>query len=321
VHTDRVVVELPVPDEDGIDALYAPRRTLLDPVLADAAVEAGAEVRFDTPVEGVLRDPEGRVVGVAYRTPGGGRIEARAPITVGADGVRSLVAREVDAPRTLAGSHASCAAWAYFEGDGFDGYRWFFRSEGAAGVIPTDGGMLVYAALPAGRFADDLRPDVEAGFWRSLRRAAPEAVEAIGPRARTSRFHLHAGVVGFHRRCHGPGWVLVGDASHHKDPLSAHGLTDALRDAELLARAVGPHLDDPAGLDAATAAYEARRDELSRPLFDVVDRLASHRWTPDEVMGLLVAMSSHTGEELAAIRGLDADRTSDSARARIPAGT
>ncbi|HET6951767.1 MAG TPA: NAD(P)/FAD-dependent oxidoreductase [Acidimicrobiales bacterium] len=309
VHYDDSVIEIPMEPEDGVDALYAPRRTVLDPLLATAAREAGAEIRFETSVTGLARAGDGRVVGVGYRTRDGRHVEARAPITIGADGVRSLVARAVAAPVTHAGTGASAVAYAYFEAGRDDGLLWFFRQGAGAGIIPTNGGALAYVALPAGRFATDLRPDAEAGFWRALRRDAPEAAEALAPRARISRFHVHAGTAGFHRRSGGPGWALVGDAAHYKDPISAHGLTDALRDAELLARAIGRGLDEPDGMPAALAAYEAERDRLSRPMFDIVDRVAAYDWTAAEVRDLLIGQSRTMAEEVEMLRALDATAT------------
>jgi 2-polyprenyl-6-methoxyphenol hydroxylase-like FAD-dependent oxidoreductase len=69
----------------------------------------------------------------------------------------------------------------------------------------------------------------------------------------------------------------VGDAGYFKDPISAHGLTDALRDAELLAGAVVSGSADSSP-DEALEHYGASRDRLSVPLFDVIDRIASHDW-------------------------------------------
>ena len=88
------------------------------------------------------------------------------------------------------------------------------------------------------------------------------------------------------KQCYGAGWALVGDAAYFKDPLTAHGITDALRDAELLARAV---LD---GGPQALAGYQQARDMLSRPLFDVTDSIASFRWSLDDVKALHSTLSA-----------------------------
>ena len=97
---------------------------------------------------------------------------------------------------------------------------------------------------------------------------------------------------GFIRRSSGPGWALVGDASYFKDPITAHGITDALRDAELLARAI------IAGTAAAFAEYETLRLDLSRQLFEVTDRIASFQWTDDELAALHKAFSKEMAREV-----------------------
>ena len=110
------------------------------------------------------------------------------------------------------------------------------------------------------------------------------AVPICAPRSRAQRWPVacgaSAGARGFLRRPAGPGWALVGDAGYFKDPLTAHGITDALRDAELLARAMlecGPH---------DMAVYQRERDVLSIPLFEVTDAIASFQWTLDEIKAL-----------------------------------
>ena len=81
------------------------------------------------------------------------------------------------------------------------------------------------------------------------------------------------------RRPWGPGWALVGDAGYWKDPIGAHGLTDALRDAELLATAIGDVAERPRSEREAFDFYHWTRNRLSVPLFDIVDVIASMRWT------------------------------------------
>jgi flavin-dependent dehydrogenase len=108
-----------------------------------------------------------------------------------------------------------------------------------------------------------------------------------------------AGHPGFIKRSIGPGWALVGDAGYFKDPLTAHGITDALRDAELLARAV------VGGTDAAFADYEQTRHDLSRRLFEVTDEIASLDWTDERVQALHRAFSSEMSREVRALASLE----------------
>jgi flavin-dependent dehydrogenase len=86
------------------------------------------------------------------------------------------------------------------------------------------------------------------------------------------RLHGFPGHVGFFRKPYGPGWALVGDAGYFKDPLTSHGITDALRDAELLATAI----DD--GSDSALVDYQEQRDAVSLDLFEATDAIASFSW-------------------------------------------
>ena len=118
--------------------------------------------------------------------------------------------------------------------------------------------------------------------------------------------HAWSGVSGFVRRSWGPGWALVGDAGYFKDPITTHGMTDALRDAELLATAVVDALASGANEREALATYQQRRDSLSSLLFDVTDRIASYRWTLAEVPGLLREASSAMTDEVEFLQQLDA---------------
>jgi flavin-dependent dehydrogenase len=94
------------------------------------------------------------------------------------------------------------------------------------------------------------------------------------------------------RRSYGPGWALVGDAGYFKDPITAHGISDALRDAELLARAVGR------GSDSALAEYESTRDELSLRLFEITDAIAGFGWDLDRLKPLHRNLSKAMNEEV-----------------------
>ncbi|GAA4930662.1 flavin-dependent dehydrogenase [Actinomycetospora succinea] len=290
----------------GTTPLRAPRRTVLDPVLADAAREAGAQVVFGARVTEVLRDVRGTVIGVEYvergtRTP----VRAHAAIVVGADGRRSTVAEAVDAPVEHAGTASSAVLYTYVPGPvaSPDRYRWHYRPGLTAGVIPTTGGeACVWVGVPTARF-DALRGDLEGAHRALLAEAVPELDPGPGP----LRVRGFPGVPGHVRRASGPGWALVGDAGYFKDPLTAHGITDALRDAELLARA----LLDSSGRTRAAALrdYQDTRDRLSADVAALTERIASYRWDLAELRELLPALSAAMRPEVETLRALDPPTT------------
>ena len=267
----------------GVEALYAPRRTVLDAMLVDAAVAAGAEVRFGVGVTGLLRDGAGRVVGVRGRGRGRAELVARARLTVGADGVRSTVAREVGAPRTRSGEGAGAIVYGYWSGLAVDGYEWFYRPGHSAGMIPTnDGEVCVFAGVPAAELARAAAGGRHQAYHRLLAAATDGADGRLSQARRPRRLRTWVGRPSFVRRAHGPGWALVGDAGSFLDPLSTHGITDALRDAQLLALAL-PDGDAVGELDAALARFADDRDRIVGPIFDVVDEIAGYRWDPAQL--------------------------------------
>jgi flavin-dependent dehydrogenase len=110
---------------------------------------------------------------------------------------------------------------------------------------------------------------------------------------------------GFLRRAYGPGWALVGDAGYFKDPITSHGLTDALRDAELLARAIVSAVTAGTQETVALANYQATRDRLSEPLFATTDAIASFAWDLDQIPRLLLELSHAMGDEVDLLTQLD----------------
>jgi flavin-dependent dehydrogenase len=292
-------IPITIKPSPGVDALYAPRRPVLDGVIADGASEAGAEVRFEVTVTDLLRDGTA-VTGVIGRDDTA-TFHASAGLVVGADGIRSTVARLVDAPTTRSGSSDNAVIYGYWEGVEAAGYEWFYRPGFATGVIPTnDNHTLIFTAIPTERFHAAAAGDLEGAFRASLTEHAPELLERADRGARVERLRGFKGATGFMRRPWGPGWALVGDAGYYKDPITVHGITDALRDAELLARAI---LD---GGDATSlASYESERDRISHALFDVTDKIASRNWTMPEVKTLLREMNDSMDDELKVLESLD----------------
>jgi len=272
----------------GVDALYAPRRTVLDPLLVDAARRAGAEVRFGTKVERLLVDRAGRVTGVETRGRHG-PMRAQAPITIGADGVRSTVARLVGARVTHRGRATGALAYRYVAGLPSERFNWYYAPGVIAGVVPTNAGMAnVWAGVPSARFVELAGPSLAHGLDAVLTRVAPELAERVRTAAADGPVRGFPGVAAFQRVPVGPGWALVGDAGYFKDPITAHGITDALRDAELLADAV---VAAAAGDHGAFAEYHRTRDALSTELREVTERIASYRWDRVELQGLLRELS------------------------------
>src|SRR5215218_9216258 len=276
-------VAVAVKPAHGVDALYAPRRTVLDPILVDAAAAIGVTVRHGIRVTDVTRDERGRVNSVTGRDEEGRPVGWRARWVIGADGIHSVVAASVDAPIEVQGTGATAAVYGYWAGLRTSGYEWVFRPGAAAGVIPTNDDLACVFVLSTperiGRGGFDAFHAVVADASAPLAARLADAVPPAGVRTFT-------GLAGYLRRPYGPGWALVGDAGYWKDPIGAHGLSVALRDAELLARAIRAAADGAPEADAF-ADYHATRDRLSMPLFSVVDAVAGLRWTDEQIPGLL----------------------------------
>ncbi len=281
----------------GVEALYAPRRTVLDRVLVDAAEAAGAEIRYGVSVAGLLRDGSGRIIGIHGRDRVGAPFIARAPMTVGADGIRSAVAREAGAAVLRDGTGSSAIIYGYWSQLCVDGYEWFYRPGHSAGFIPTnDGEACVFAGVPAHHLA---RGDLRATYHRILAAATDGAGGRLAHARPPRRLHTWIGRPGYVRQAHGAGWALVGDAGSFLDPLSTHGITDALRDAETLARSLTQSrtFDD---LDAFATA----RARVISATFDVVDRIASYGWDLAQLQRHLLDLSAAMSTELELITEL-----------------
>lgn len=290
-------ITIPIKERDGVDALYAPRRTVLDPLLVRAARTAGAEVVHGLAVVDVVQDGAGRVRGV--RVAGSNRTpwQIEAGLLIGADGIRSRVARLVGAPVVHAGRHAAACIFGYWPGLEPSGYRWSFRPGGSTGFIPTNGGeTCIFASVPSARFAEALESGLDEAFRRTVRTVDPDLADLVAGTRPAARLRAFPGTRGFLRRSAGRGWALVGDAGFFRDPITAHGITDAFRDAELLARAMS------GGTEQALLEYPRQRDEVARPLLDLTDRIASFGWSIDEVMDLHRQLSSAMNAGLDLIR-------------------
>jgi flavin-dependent dehydrogenase len=269
---------LKVKERAGVDLMLAPRRMILDDLLAGAAGRAGASVLDRTTVTDLVRDASGRVTGVHTRSADGRERRLDASLVIGADGLRSGIARRVGA-RVLEQHVPSGACFYAYVGEvAWDGFDFHIAEGSFAGVFPTHGGeAAVWLMLPASSASNVLRAgDRKLDAWLAeLDARAP----ALGATVRTGvvRSPLR-GTVGLPNRVvqpHGPGWALVGDAGYHRDPITGHGMTDAFRDAELLAAAAARALETPGEELAAYDTYRRTRDTAIAEVFRITRELGA----------------------------------------------
>jgi flavin-dependent dehydrogenase len=300
-HYAEEAIAVPIKPRDGVDGLFAPRRTVLDSALVDAAGLAGAEMAFGASAVELVRDRHARVTGVVLAREDGTRTAVAGRIVVGADGLRSRVAHLVGAAVEREGRNATAIVYGHWSGFELAGYDWHFRPGVSAGAIPTNGGRTcVFVAMPRHRFAEELPRGLGPLYERVLAEAAPEHVRTLRGAKLEAKLWPFAGTPGFMRRAWGPGWALVGDAGMFRDPITAHGITDALRDAELLARAV-VH-----GTDGAMAEYQRARDDAALRIFELSDAVASLEWDLDRVKELHEELTKQMSREVELLRALGA---------------
>lgn len=245
---------------DGQRAAYAPRRFLLDRILARAAVDAGVEFRENCAVSDLVFDGD-RVVGVRLGTGRGAESVERARLVVGADGMRSTVAARTKAPYQRQDPTLTCCYYAYWT-DLPTAFRLYQIPGSWVGTVPTnDGATLVAAYFPQEQFAA-IKGDGLRALLDCVERTAPEVAAEMANGRQTGRLFGTGDQRNFFRRAAGPGWVLVGDAGHHKDSITARGITDAFHQAQLLADCIGDGLQEPDRLDTALERFAARRTEL-----------------------------------------------------------
>lgn len=278
---------------DGQREAYAPRRHLLDGILAEGAVAAGVEFRPGCEVTALERAEDGRVTGVVHRPRGGGApVTERARLVVGADGMRSAVAALAGTRTTVEHPRLTCAYYMFWTGvpAGFEMY------EGATGwiaAVPTNDALLVAAYHPQHRF-EEVRRDAKAAYLDAVRVNAPQLWERLGAGERLDRLHGTGDQQNFFRVADADGVVLVGDAGHHKDSLTAQGITDAMVQAEMLDARIGDVLHDDAALREGLRAFVEERDQRFMPNFQATLMVARAEGR-DQRRALLTAVGSDPG--------------------------
>jgi flavin-dependent dehydrogenase len=126
-----------------------------------------------------------------------------------------------------------------------------------------------------------------------------QLAEQLAAARRVGPLRVFRGVRGFYRQPFGPGWALVGDAGYFRDPNTAHGISDALRDAELLGRALCQ------GTEEALSDYQATRDAATERLFEASDEIAGCQWDEARIEQLLRAASEGVRDGVRVIQTFD----------------
>ena len=254
-------IELPLRHDDAPG--MCPPREILDQVLLDRAVAAGAKAFLDTPVVGLLDGAGEGVRGVVVQGSDGSVGEVRARLVVGADGRNSSVARWVGARQYLASRSERALVWRYFRGKQLPPVlHWHRRGDHIVSILPTGPGEFVLIAQPPDRVQAELADPDPRTLLRHVERVSPQiadlarGAEPAGPPRRIVRYPC------YFRQPYGRGWALVGDAGHCKDATLGHGINDALRNARLLASALVESWPDAGALEDRVRRWARERDRM-----------------------------------------------------------
>jgi flavin-dependent dehydrogenase len=227
-------------------------RRILDQRLVAGAREAGGVVLERTAVETLLHDAEG-VAGAVVRAAGGGRGIIRARLTIGADGLRSVVGRRLG--RRRHGVLRRVAFVAHVDGVAgtSDHAEMFVGPRGYLGLNPIGGGRTNVALVVPARRARAARGRPREFFFDALGEFPGVRERVAG--GRLAREVLATGpFAAWSGRVTADGAALVGDAADFFDPFTGEGIYSALRGAELLAEAALPALARPGRVSAVSLA-------------------------------------------------------------------
>ncbi|MDP9189778.1 MAG: NAD(P)/FAD-dependent oxidoreductase [Actinomycetota bacterium] len=275
---------------DGVARAYCPRRTVLDQLLVEAAVEAGAELREGFTVDEIVAD-DGTVTGIRGRAKESAAVTDRARVVIGADGKHSFVAKAVQPEQYDERRSHLAMYYAYWSGLPVDGFETTIRAEnrrGWASARTHDDLTVIPFGWPVEEFRAN-RGDIEGNFFAAMD-LAPEFAERVRAAKRESKFIGSAELPGYFRKPFGPGWALLGDAGYHKNPITAMGINDAFRDAELVAGALDDSFSGRRSYEEGMSDYQQARDAEARPVYEFTDDFAQLRPPPPETQQLLGAM-------------------------------
>ena len=261
------------------ESTVCPRRVILDKLLVDAAIESGAEFRPKVSVQELIWDDD-KVVGIRAQS-NGTRVEERAKIVIGADGLHSRVAREVKPAEYNVLPSLTFAYYTYWSGLEMEGINFFFFEDLGILAFPTHWGQICLGVGGPRDTFHEFRKDIAGNYMKLIDRV-PELAAQVRAGKQEQRYMGTADQPNYFRKPYGPGWALVGDAGYHRDFITGLGINDAFRDAELVAKATDEGLSGARSIEDAMAGYEEKRNDLAMPLYDITTRMASGQITSME---------------------------------------
>lgn len=255
--SDVRVDDIDLSADHAEDPSLCVRRHLLDQALAERAVRAGAELRTATGVTALITHRD-RVQGVVAEHDGR-QENLSADLVVGADGRNSTVARLVGAARYNVTRSERPYYWAYYTGATAETTLYFHRSAGDMLMgIPADSGLFLGVSAPPADRSEAYKRNLPAALREDLT-SDPALAAVLGDARQDGPAHKMMRFSGYFRQAAGPGWVLVGDSGHFKDPTVGQGINDALRQARQLSSEVLTGLDR-GRLDTHLARFWRWRD-------------------------------------------------------------
>lgn len=280
----RTMQGMTFPANPGDPLTIAPRRTVLDKILVDAAREAGAEVREGAIVESLIVE-DGIAAGIRGRV-GDTPFEEHARVVIGADGRDSFVARLVGAPAYNEVAATTAGYYGYYKNFPATTTELYLGAGLAMFVFPTNGEESCVAVEYSIARLPGFRSDIEGSVAAAL-----GTVESLRSRyAGATRNGKLMGITGhtnFYRKPFGPGWALVGDAGYYRDPVLGQGINDAFRDAEVLAGALDAVFAGAKQWDDAMAAYEGQRNAATGPVYQLTAALCRDLDPGPEVLAMM----------------------------------
>jgi flavin-dependent dehydrogenase len=192
--------------------------------------------------------------------------------------------------------------YSYFRGLDLDALELYVRPNRFFVATPTNDGLaFVNQTVPANE-AHRYRGRMADAFAETIAEV-PHLADRVLAAERVERFRWAPPGDGFFRTPSGPGWALVGDAGYHLDPITAQGMLDAFRDAELLATAVDRGLAS-SDLNGELLGYQRERDTAAMPMYEHTANLADVSAPPPPEVQALIAALDGNAEQTARFLGL-----------------